>query len=63
MKNIKTINDLRSILVEKVAKMKAGTTTTANVNAVVNAASKIINTITTEIKNIKLGGNANIRKH
>lgn len=56
MENIKTVNDLRSILAEEIAKIRAGTTTAANVNAITNATGKILSTVKMEIEYNKLLG-------
>jgi len=56
MENINTVNDLRKILSEEIAKIRAGTTTAANVNAVTNATGKILSTIKMEIEYNKLLG-------
>lgn len=57
IENIKTVNDLRNILAEEIAKIRAGTTTAANVNAITNATGKILSTIKTELEYNKLLGN------
>lgn len=56
VENIKTVNDLRSILAEEIAKIRAGTTTAANVNAITNATGKILSTVKMEIEYNKLLG-------
>ena len=56
MENIKTVNDLRWILAEEIAKIRAGTTTAANVNAITNATGKILSTVKMEIEYNKLLG-------
>lgn len=54
LENIKTVNDLRNILAEEIAKIRAGTTTAANVNAITNATGKILSTVKMEIEYNKL---------
>lgn len=54
--NIKTVNDLRVILAEEISKIRAGTTTAANVNAITNATGKILSTVKMEIEYNKLLG-------
>jgi hypothetical protein len=56
MDNLKTVDDLRLILAEEIQKIRTGTTTAANVNAVTNAAGKILSTIKLEIEYNKLLG-------
>ena len=56
MEGIKTVNDLRVILAEEIAKIRAGTTTAANVNAITNATGKILSTVKMEIEYSKLLG-------
>lgn len=56
LKSIKTVNDLRVILAEEIDKIRAGTTTAANVNAVTNATGKILSTVKMEIEYNKLLG-------
>jgi hypothetical protein len=56
MQGIKTINDLRVILAEEIGKIRAGETTAANVNAIVNATGKILTTVKMEIEYNKLIG-------
>lgn len=50
------MNDLRTILADEIGKIRSGTTTAANVNAVVNASGKILGTIKMEIEYSKLLG-------
>ena len=56
MTEIRTINDLRAILAEEIAKLRAGETTAANVNAVTNATGKILSTVKIEMEYNKLCG-------
>lgn len=56
MQAIKTVNDLRTILAEEIAKIRSGDTTAANVNAIVNATGKILTTVKMEIEYNKLIG-------
>ena len=56
IENIKTINDLRVILAEEINKIRNGTTTAANVNAITNATGKILSTVKMEIEYNKLLG-------
>lgn len=56
IENIKTVNDLRGILAEEIKKVRDGTTTAANVNAITNATGKILSTIKMEIEYNKLLG-------
>lgn len=56
LENIRTVNDLRVILAEEIAKIRAGTTTAANVNAITNATGKILSTVKMEIEYSKLLG-------
>lgn len=56
MQSIKTVNDLRIILAEEITKIRAGETTAANVNAIVNATGKILTTVKMEIEYSKLIG-------
>lgn len=51
---IKTINDLRSILAEEIQKIKEGKTNPANVNAITNATGKILSSIKLEMEYNKL---------
>jgi len=53
---LKTVNDMRSILTEEILRLRAGTTTAANVNAIVNATGKILSTVKLEIEYNKLLG-------
>lgn len=56
MEAIQTVNDLRSILAEEIGKIRAGTTTAANVNAIVNATGKILTSVKMELEYNKLHG-------
>jgi|LGVF01.2.fsa_nt_gb hypothetical protein len=56
MGEINTSNDLRVILAEEIQKIRAGETTAANVNAIVNATGKILTTVKMEIEYSKLIG-------
>lgn len=56
MESINTVNDLRSILADEIKKIRDGTTTAANVNAITNATGKILSTIKLEIEYNKLLG-------
>jgi len=56
MQSIKTITDIRLILAEEIVKIRAGETTAANVNAIVNATGKILTTVKMEIEYNKLIG-------
>lgn len=56
IENIQTVNDLRTVLAEEIVKLRAGTTTAANVNAIVNASGKILSTIKSELEYVKLVG-------
>jgi hypothetical protein len=51
-----TVNDLRMILADEIKKIRAGETTAANVNAVVNASGKIFTSIKMELEYAKLIG-------
>jgi hypothetical protein len=53
---IRTIDDLRAILADEIAKIRTGTTTAANVNAVTNATGKILSTVKLEMEYNKLLG-------
>ncbi len=50
------INELRGVLSEEIEKIRAGTTTAANVNAVTNAVGKILSTVKLEMEYCKLTG-------
>lgn len=50
------INNLRTILSEEIDKLRAGTTTPANVNAITNATGKILSTVKIEMEYHKLLG-------
>lgn len=56
LENIRTVNDLRVILAEEITKIRAGTTTAANVNAITNATGKILSTVKMELEYNKLLG-------
>ena len=53
---LKTVNDMRSILSEEIVKLREGSTTAANVNAIVNATGKILSTVKLEMEYNKLVG-------
>ncbi len=53
---MKTINEIRDVLCEEIDRIRAGKTTPANVNAVVNAVGKILTTIKMEIEYAKANG-------
>ena len=52
----KSLNDLRTILSEEIDKVRTGTTSAANVNAVTNATGKILSSIKLEMEYYKLLG-------
>jgi hypothetical protein len=52
----KSLNDLRTILSEEIDKVRGGTTSAANVNAVTNATGKILSSIKLEMEYYKLLG-------
>lgn len=56
LENIKTVNDLSTILAEEIMKVRAGTTTAANCNAITNASGKILSTVKLQIEYGKLIG-------
>lgn len=56
MNGIKTVDDLRIMLSEEIGKLRAGDTTPANVNAIVNATGKILSSVKMEIEYNKLHG-------
>jgi hypothetical protein len=51
-----TLNELRGILSDEIEKLRAGSTTPANVNAVSNASGKILSMIKLELEVMKLLG-------
>lgn len=51
-----TLNDLRCILSDEIEKLRTGSTTPANVNAVSNASGKILSTVKLELEVMKLLG-------
>ena len=51
-----TLNELRGILSDEIDKIRKGSTTPANVNAVTNATGKILSTIKLELEALKLMG-------
>jgi hypothetical protein len=51
-----TLNELRGILSDEIDKIRSGSTTAANVNAVSNATGKILSTIKLELEAVKLLG-------
>ena len=53
---LKTVNDMRSMLTEEIQKLRSGKTTAAAVNAVVNATGKILSSVKLEIEYNKLVG-------
>ena len=53
---LKTVNDVRRILAEEIQKLRAGDSTAANVNAIVNATGKILSSIKLEIEYNKVIG-------
>ena len=55
-KGLRTVNDIRVMLVDEIQKLRSGDTTAANVNAIVNATGKILSTIKVEIEYNKLLG-------
>ena len=56
MQQTKTINDLRTILSEEIDKVRNGSTTAANVNAITNATGKILSSVKLELEYAKLSG-------
>jgi len=56
MDAIKTIDDIRTVLVDEINKIRSGSTTAANVNAVTNATGKILSTVKLELEYNKLLG-------
>jgi len=56
IRELQTVNDLRTILSEEIVKLREGTTTAASVNAIVNATGKILSTVKLEIEYNKLVG-------
>jgi hypothetical protein len=50
------INSLRTILAEEINKLRDGSTTPANVNAITNATGKILSTVKLEMEYHKLLG-------
>jgi len=50
------VNQLRKILSEEIQKIRDGTTTAANVNAITNATGKILSTIKLQMEYCKLTG-------
>lgn len=50
------INNLRTILAEEIGKLREGSTTPANVNAITNATGKILSTVKLEMEYHKLLG-------
>ena len=56
-----TMNELRAVLADEIAKIREGTTTAAQVNAISNATGKILSTVRLEMEYYKLvGGTPNI---
>lgn len=53
---LSTVNDMRMILADEIKRLRAGESTAANVNAIVNASGKILTTIKMEIEYSKLLG-------
>jgi len=53
---LRTVNDMRSILSEEIIKLRKGETTAASVNAIVNATGKILSTVKLEIEYNRLVG-------
>ena len=43
--NIENVNDIRTILAEEVTRLRAGESSPANVNAVVNATGKMLTSV------------------
>ena len=56
MQAILNVNDIRTILSEEIVRIRAGETTAANMNAIVNATGKILTTVKMEIEYNKLIG-------
>ena len=52
----KSINDLRTILVEEIENLRSGNTTAANVNAITNATGKVLASVRLEMDYAKLVG-------
>jgi hypothetical protein len=50
------INELRTILSDEIRKVRDGSTTAANVNAVTNATGKILSTVKLQMEYCKLTG-------
>jgi len=48
--DIKTVNDLRSMLVEEMTKVRGGQSTPATLNALVNGCGKVFSSIKLEIE-------------
>ena len=53
---METIDDLRNILSEEIDNLRAGKSTAATVNAIVNASGKIMSSIKLELEYTKLCG-------
>jgi hypothetical protein len=51
-----SLNELRTILSDEIEKLRSGSTSPANVNAVSNASGKILSTIKLELEIVKLLG-------
>ena len=55
-KEIKTINDLREILIDEIQNLRDGLTTPATINAITNATGKIFSSVKLEMEYAKLKG-------
>ncbi len=53
---IKTIDDLRQVLLEEITKLRAGKTTPAAINAITNATGKVFTSVKLEIEYRKMLG-------
>lgn len=56
IEKLKTVHDIRTVLAEEIVKLRNGSTTPANVNAIVNASGKILGTVKLEMEYNKLLG-------
>lgn len=55
-KDSMSLNDIRAVLTDEIKKIREGTTTAANVNAISNATGKILSTVKLEMEYYKLIG-------
>jgi len=56
VQEVKTINDLRSILLEEIENLRSGKTSPAAINAITNATGKVISTLKLEMDYAKMTG-------